>query len=176
MHPLIQEAVKITQDLGDVVFIGAVGIFLQTKATRESQDLDFAVGKELPAELLDEKRYFVRKVKGKEARYTPRGYKIDIYTRDASGIPIEKVISTAKDIEVRKGMTVKAASIEVLVVSKFRAAAKRKGTDDVDIRTLAQRKYKDIDWDVLKALTESEIEFQRIKDQMDMLHRMQLKF
>ena len=73
-------------------------------------------------------------------------------------------------------MTVKAASIEVLVVSKFRAAAKRKGTDDVDIRTLAQRKYKDIDWDVLKALTESEIEFQRIKDQMDMLHRMQLKF
>ena len=67
MHPLIQEAVKITQDLGDVVFIGAVGIFLQTKATRE-QDLDFAVAKELPAELLDEKRYFVRKVKGKEAR------------------------------------------------------------------------------------------------------------
>lgn len=149
---------------------------MQTKATRESQDLDFAVAKELPAEMLDEKRYFVRKVKGKEASYTPRGYKIDIYTRDVSGIPTDKVIATAKDIEVRKGMTVKAASIEVLVVSKFRAAAKRKGTDDVDIRTLAQRKYKEIDWDALKALTESEIEFQRIKGQMDMLHRMQLRF
>lgn len=63
MHPLIQESIKITQDLGDVVFIGAVGIFLQTKTTRESQDLDFATAKELPAELLDEKRYFIRRVK-----------------------------------------------------------------------------------------------------------------
>lgn len=176
MHPLIQESIKITQDLGDVVFIGAVGIFLQTKTTRESQDLDFATAKELPAELLDEKRYFIRRVKGKETRYTPRGYKIDIYTRDVSGIPIDRVVATSKDIEVRKGVTIKTASVEVLVVSKFRAAAKRRGTDDVDIRTLAQRKYKEIDWDVLKSLTESEIEFQRIKGQMDALYRMQLKF
>jgi hypothetical protein len=176
MHPLVQEAIRITEDLGDIVFIGAVGIFLQTKATRESQDLDFAVVKELPAEILDEKQYFMRKVKGKEARYTPRGYKIDIYTRDVSGIPIDRVVATAKDIEAKKGVTIKAASIEVLVVSKFRAAAKRKGTDDVDIRTLVQRKYKEIDWDVLKSLTDSEMEYQRIKNQMDALHRMQLKF
>jgi len=176
MHPLIPEAIRITEDLGDVVFIGAVGIFLQTKATRESQDLDFAVAKELPAEMLDEKRYFVRKVKGKEARYTPRGYKIDIYTRDVSGIPIDRVVATANDIEVKKGVTVRAASVEVLVVSKFRAAAKRRGTDDVDIRTLAQRKYKEINWDALEALTESEIEYQRIRNQMDALRRMQLRF
>jgi hypothetical protein len=126
--------------------------------------------------MLDEKRYFVRRVKGKEARYTPRGYKIDIYTRDVSSIPISRVVTTAKDIDVGKGVIIKAASVEVLVVSKFRAAAKRKGTDDVDIRTLAQRKYKEIDWDVLKSMTESEIEFQRIKDQMDALYRTQLKF
>ncbi|MGI0037249.1 MAG: hypothetical protein ACRD99_02685 [Nitrososphaera sp.] len=176
MHTLIQEAVKITQDLGDVVFVGAVRIFLQTKATRESQDLYIAVAKELPAELLYGKRYFVRKVKGKEARYTPRGYKIDIYTRDLSGIPIDRVVATATDIEVKKGVTIKAASLEVLVVSKFRAAAKRRGTDDVDIRTLAQRKYKEMDWNVLKSLTKSVIEFQRIKREMDMLHRMQLRF
>jgi hypothetical protein len=31
MHPLIQEAIRITEDLGDVVFIGAVGIFLQRR-------------------------------------------------------------------------------------------------------------------------------------------------
>ena len=176
MHPLIQEAVNITEDLGDVVFVGAVGIFLQTRSTRESHDLDFAVAEELPAEMLDDKQYFVRNTKGKQARYTPRGYKIDIYARDVSGIPVDRVIATAKDIEVRKGVTVKAAGVEVLVVSKFRAAAKRKGTDDVDIRTLAQRKYKEIGWAVLKSLTESEIEFQRIKSQMDMLHRMQLRF
>ena len=176
MHPLIQEAIRITEDLGDVVFVGAVGMFLQTKATRESQDLDFTVARELPDELLDGKRYFVRKVKGKEARYTPRGYKIDIYTRDVSGIPKDRVVATAKDVKVRKGVTVKAASVEVLVVSKFRAAAKRRGTDDVDIRTLAQRKYKEIDWEDLKSMTESEIEFQRIRDQMDALYRKRLEF
>lgn len=176
MHPLIQEAARITEDLGDVVFVGAVGVFLQTKATRESQDLDFAVAKGLPAELLDEKHYFVRKAKGKEARYTPRGYKIDIYTRDVSGIPVDRIVATANDIEIRKGVTAKAASVEVLVVSKFRAAAKRKGTDDVDIRALARKKYREIDWSVLESLTESEIEYQRIKSQMDALHRMQLRF
>lgn len=126
--------------------------------------------------MLDEKRYFVRKVKGKEARYTPRGYKIDIYTLDVSGIPIDRIIATAKDIEVRKGVSIKAASVEVLAVSKFRAAAKRKGTDDVDVCTLVQSKYKEIDWDLLKSPTDSEIKFQRIKGQMDMLHRMQLRF
>ena len=78
-------------------------------------------------------------MKGKEARYTPRGYKIDIYARDVSGIPIEKIIETAKDVEVKKGATLRAASTEVLVVSKFRAAAKRKGTDHVDIHTRLHR-------------------------------------
>ncbi len=126
--------------------------------------------------MLDEKRYFMRKMKGKEARYTPRGYKIDIYTRDVSGIPVDRVVATAKDIEVRKGVTIKAASLEVLVVSKFRAAAKRKGTDDVDIRTLVQRKYREISWNDLRSLTDSEIEYQRIKDQMDALYRTQLMF
>lgn len=176
MHPRVQEALKITQDLGDVVFIGAVGIFLQTKATRESQDLDFAVAKELPAEFLDEKKYFMRKLKGKEARYTPRGYKVDIYARDVSGIPVERVITTARDIEVRKGATLKAASVEVLLVSKFRAAAKRRGTDDVDIHALVQRKYHEVEWEDLQLLTDSEVEFQRIKSQIEALRRMQARF
>ncbi len=176
MHPLLTEAVKITHDLGEVVFVGAVGLFLQTKATRESQDLDFAVAKEVSVELLDEKRYFLHREKGKEIRYTPRGYKVYIYTRDVSGIPVSTVISTAKSIEVKKGVAIKAASIEVLVVSKFRAAAKRQGADNTDIRTLTYKKYKDIDWNILKLLTRNEIEFQTIKNQMDALYRMRLRF
>jgi hypothetical protein len=176
VHQLIQEAIRITKDLGDVVFIGAVGIFLQTKATRESHDLDFAVAKELSAKILEDKRYFVRMVNGKQARYTPRGYKVDIYTRDVSGIPVDRVVATANDIEVKKGTTVRAASVEVLLVSKFRAAAKRRGTDDVDIRTLAQRKYEEIDWEVLKSLINSETEYQSIKVQVDALYKMDLRF
>lgn len=176
MHLLFQEAIKIAQDLGDVIFIGAVGIFLQTKETRESHDLDFAVAKELSPEFLDSKRYFVRRVGGKEARFTPRGYKVDIYTKDVSGIPIDKVVQTAHTIPVRKGIFLKAASVEVLVVSKFRAAQKRRGTDDTDLRTLAQKKYKDIDWAVLESLADSDIEFQQIKMTVDALSRASLRF
>lgn len=51
---------------GDVVFIGAVGIFLQTKDTKESHDLDFAAAKELSSDFLDSKQYFVRRVGGKD--------------------------------------------------------------------------------------------------------------
>lgn len=80
--------------------------------------------------------------------------------------------SYAKSIEVKKGVAIKAASIEVLVVSKFRAAAKRQGADNTDIRTLTYKKYKDIDWNILKLLTRNEIEFQTIKNQMDALYRM----
>lgn len=176
MHPLIQEAIKVSQDLGDVIFIGAVGIFLQTKETRESHDLDFAVAKELSSEFLESKQYLIHRISGKEARYTPRGYKIDIYAKDVSGIPINKVIETAQSIDIKRGIILKSASIEVLVISKFRAAQKRRGTDDADLRTLAQKRYKDIDWNMLEALTDSELEFHRIKDNMNALNRYKLRF
>ncbi|HKU50443.1 MAG TPA: hypothetical protein VJP79_10865 [Nitrososphaera sp.] len=127
-------------------------------------------------EFLDSKHYFVRRAGGKEARFTPRGYKVDIYTEDVSGIPIEKVVQTAKTIEVRKGTVLKAASVEVLVVSKFRAAQKRRGTDDTDLRKLAQKKYKNIEWAVLETLADSDIEFQQIKMTMDALSKSALRF
>lgn len=115
-------------------------------------------------------------MRGKEARYSPRGYKVDIYTEDVSGIPIEKVIETAQNIEIKRDIILKAAGVEVLVVSKFRAAQKRRGTDDTDLRTLAQKKYRNINWSVLETLTDSEIEFQRIKNDTDALSKSRLRF
>ena len=44
-HPLLREAILITKELGDVVFIGAVAILLHIGKgrARESRDLDFAI-------------------------------------------------------------------------------------------------------------------------------------
>lgn len=39
--------------------------------------------------------------------------------------------------------------VVVTLVSKFRAAAKRRGTDDVDIHALVQRKYHEVEWEAL---------------------------
>lgn len=57
MHPLIREALDITQDLGPVTFVGAVAVFLHTKNTRESRDLDFAIAKQITREELLDKKY-----------------------------------------------------------------------------------------------------------------------
>ncbi|MGI0059154.1 MAG: hypothetical protein ACREBJ_05240 [Nitrosotalea sp.] len=98
MNDLVQEALQIVEDLGDVVFIGAVAVMLHTQITRESADLDFAPVRDLTDEFLKEKEYFQFEENGKLVRRTPRGYKIDIFTRDVSGIPLSDVIRTAVDI------------------------------------------------------------------------------
>lgn len=174
MHKLIQEAVQITKDLGEVVFVGAVGILLHTKLGRQSHDLDIAVASKIPEELLQEKQYFIYREK-KDSRYTPRGYKIDIMHKEVSDIPVELVIKTAKVISI-SGVDVRAASLEVLLVSKFRAADKRGGSDEEDIRTLARTKYKEIEWDKVKELVKDDVEYQNIKMTMDTLHKKNLRF
>lgn len=175
MHKLIQEAIEITKDLGEVVFVGAVGILLHTKLGRQSYDLDIAVASKIPEEVLQEKKYFVYREK-RNSRYTPRGYKIDIMDRgDVSGILVDIVFETARVIPI-SGVNVRAASLEVLLVSKFRAADKRGGSDEEDIRTLARAKYKEIKWERVKELTRDEVEYQRIKMTMDTLHKKNLRF
>ncbi|MGI0006729.1 MAG: DUF6036 family nucleotidyltransferase [Nitrosotalea sp.] len=154
MNDLVQEALQIVEDLGDVVFIGAVAVMLHTQITRESADLDFAPVRDLTDEFLKEKEYFQFEENGKLVRRTPRGYKIDIFTRDVSGIPLSDVIRTAVDISLgKKGKTLKIASLETLIVAKHRAA---RFQDADDLRTMATRKFKEIDWQSLERLTNSE--------------------
>jgi len=52
LNPYIEEAVLITKDLGDVTFVGAVAVFLHTKKSRESKDLDFVVAEQITREHL----------------------------------------------------------------------------------------------------------------------------
>ncbi|MHB8602604.1 MAG: hypothetical protein ACYC6W_10275 [Nitrosotalea sp.] len=163
MNELIQEAIEIVNDLGDVIFIGAVAVMLHTKMTRESLDLDFVVAKELTNEFLEDKRYFKFEENGKSVRRTPRGYKIDIYSKDVSGIPLKSVINTAREIQVRKNQILKAASVEVLIVAKHRSARLQ---DSDDLRTIAKRKFKEIDWKSLDELTDSDVEFKAIRTEM----------
>jgi hypothetical protein len=142
---------------------------LHTKKGRESRDLDFAVAIPLSNQFLEDRGYFVHKEKGKDVRRTPRGFKIDIYSRDLNGIPVEIIAKTAIDILVnrKKNWTVKASSLEVLLISKHRAG---RNQDTYDLKLLAQERFNDINWKTLKGLTRDETEFQAIKIALEFQH------
>lgn len=66
MNPYIEEAVLITQDLGEVTFVGAVAVFLHTQKSRESQDLDFVVAEQITREEFLNLNYRFVEENGKE--------------------------------------------------------------------------------------------------------------
>lgn len=171
MHRLIREALNITKELGPVVFVGAIAVFLQTKNTRESQDLDFAIAKPITNEELEKKGYRIINDGGKEKIYTPRNYKVDIYSdRPLNEIPIDTIIETSKDIEVnKKGDTVKAMGLEALILSKFRA--NRPDVDYEDLRALAIQRLKDVNGHRLRALTKGDYEFDDLMNTLRVLSR-----
>lgn len=167
MHPLIREALKITEDLGPVTFVGAVAVFLHTMNTRESQDLDFVMAKPISREELLDKHYRFIIENGKEKTYTPRNYKVDIYSdRPLNKIPIKTIIETSKDFEVdKKGHKVNAMGVETLILAKFRA--NRPSPDYPDLRTLAVKRLKQIDWKLLEKLSGSKTEFDDLKNTLE---------
>ncbi len=164
MHPLIREALKITEDLGPVTFVGALAVFLHTKNTRESQDLDFVIAKPISKEELLDKGYKFITEHGKEKTYTPRNYKIYVYTdRPLNRISIKTIIDTSKDFKVdNKGSTVHAMGLEALIIAKFRA--NREEQDYPDLRSLAIQRLDDIDWKMMKKIVDDTTEFDDIRN------------
>jgi len=167
MNRLTSEAIKIKNDLGSVVFIGGLAVLLQTKSGRQTDDIDFAVARPLSGEFLDGKKYFEHNENGKIVRRTPRGYKVDIYSKDVSGIPVYIVVETTRNVSVDAKNVLKVACVEVLIVAKHRAARKQ---DRSDLSLFAAKWFDDLDWDLLKSLTESEIEFETIRKTLQFYH------
>jgi predicted nucleotidyltransferase len=161
-----KEAAQITSELGDIVFIGAVAVLLHTKGDRESRDLDFAVAVNLPDDFLKGKGYSKHEENRKLVWYTPRRFKIDIYTGSIKDVTIETMMSTAKTIVVnqKRNWTVKVVSLEVLIVLKHRAG---RNQDIGDIKTIAERRFNDIDWNYLESLTYDKTEFLNIKTALE---------
>lgn len=156
MKPLIREAVYITQDFGTATFVGAIAVMLHTDEQRQSKDLDFVVAEQITIDEFLDKGYKIDQQKDK--KFTPRGYKIDVYhERDLNDIPLEYIINTASSIAVDKKETmVKAISLEGLIVSKFRAG---RDQDIEDLQRLAIRCSSRINWDEIKNLAKTDVEY-----------------
>jgi len=165
LNPYIKEAVLITQDLGDVTFVGAVAVFLHTKKSRESQDLDFVVAEQITREEFLNLKYRFVEENGKEKTYTPRNYKIDVYdSRELNEIPLQQIIDTRDTIHVdKKGTTVNAICLEGLIVTKHRA---KRDQDLEDLSLIAMYCYGNIDWKILRTFTKNDLEFRQIAENM----------
>lgn len=162
MHPLIIEAVKITNELGSVTFVGAIAVFLHTKDTRESQDLDFAMATPLSRKELLDLDYTFISTNGKEETFTPRHYKVDIYSdRPLNKIPIQTIMETSQNFPIgKKGDSVNAMSLEALILSKFRA--NRPEVDYPDLHRLAITRLNDVNESILRSLAGNDHEVTEI--------------
>lgn len=125
---------------------------------RKSQDIDFAAVKPISSEELEEKNYKTQQEGRKEITRTPRGIKIDIFRHDVSGIPIDVIKDTS--IEIQEGKAkIRVIGLEALLVAKQRA---QRDQDVEDIKELVRRKYKSINFEVLKQITQSDVEYEQI--------------
>lgn len=165
-NQLLHEAVEVTKEIGnDITFIGAIAIYLHTRTSRQSQDIDFVVSSMPSDDELFEKGY--KRIQ--DTLYTQRGFKVDYYTRNPiNDIPLQYIIETAEEFDVnpKRDEKIRVANLEVMIVAKKRAG---RNQDSEDLATIAQRKFKEIKWDRIQELARDDYEFKDIKMTIDTL-------
>ncbi len=143
--------------------------YFHTNVLRESQDIDFALEMPLSKKELNDKGYNQFSRNGKLEWFTPRGIKIDMYTKDVSKIPIDIIAKTSKNFTVGKTRDlVRVIGLEPLIVAKHRA---QRDADVEDLQALAKSRFKDIKWDVLEMVAENTHEFNSVKVTMTYLSK-----
>ena len=145
---LLREAVRITHELQEVVFVGALAIFAHISTHRRTRDVDIALASSITEEKLEKLGYHSWPESGKEVRRTPRGVKLDIYRNDVSGIPVVRIFETAVTSRVGRDH-IKVMCLEALLVAKLRAG---RPTDNEDVQELCLRKGRSIRWDILESM------------------------
>ena len=160
---LLKEAQKISEELDDVVFIGAIAVHAHTGRGRQTHDIDLALASPLSDEELENRGYFAHLENGKKVLRSPRGVRVDIYTEDVSGIEVSVISRTAETKSLGKGETIRIMCLEALLLAKLRASRPSRPQDAQDIRELFSYRKLRIDWAVFQALGANETEFANLK-------------
>ena len=161
MNRILIEALEISKEFESAVFVGAVAVILHADRKRKTFDLDFAVEEEIADdEYLD--LGYVMDIHTRK-KYSPRGYKIDVYDRRGlNDIPHDYILDKAKTFCVRGGK-LRAISLEGLIVSKFRSGRHK---DMMDIRRIVKNCGECIDWDEITFLAKHDVELAAIRKQL----------
>ncbi len=157
----VEEIAKLLND--SIIFVGAVAILAYLGwRYRATQDIDIALISLEPNDLL---KLGFRKFKG--FFYTPSGFKVDVYTRDVNGIPIEVLKEGVRRIGVGK-VRIQVPRLEDLILTKMTGRAR----DEEDIMELLR--IHELDWEYLEMRFPNAIpRLKELKRQIDrdrMLH------
>jgi predicted nucleotidyltransferase len=145
-------AVRVSKDLKDVVFVGAFAVICHIGPYRSSQDIDVALATPLSDEVFEALGYRIFHERGKKVIRTPDGVKLDVYTRDVSGIPIKEIFRTSVIKRIR-GSEIRVMGLEALLIVKLRASRPQ---DIEDVQQLCKRRGKAIRWNVVDELASRE--------------------
>ncbi len=140
---LEREAAKITEELGEVVFIGAVAVnhFARFRATK---DIDLVMASSLNETKLRQLGYIPRQG-SKTSWYTPRGIRADFYTKDVGGIAVGWILRNL--VSVRVGVrSISVICLEGLILAKHRAGRTQ---DIADLQELMKHNGQSIRWNVM---------------------------
>lgn len=125
---------------------------------RQTRDVDFVIASSVNEDELLRKGY--KKFRDrKETWYSPRNVKIDIFTRDVNRIEITKILDTSVAKPVGKN-TIRVMSLELLLLSKFRAGREQ---DIQDIQEICIRQGEKVRLEELEELA-TEIEVTNLRN------------
>lgn len=167
MKKLAIEAVKITKELGNVIFIGALATYMHTGNTRASQDIDFVIENPISDDELIKKGY-KKSITGRQPWFTPRGFKIDIFTSGIPGVSFDSIVASAKIFPVGKKGNIRVLGLECLIVAKHKA---QRDQDVEDLRNIAHHKYDKIDWEIIQLITNDEFVTREISRDVNYLRK-----
>jgi len=148
---LEQEAIKITDELGRVVFVGALAVNHYSNY-RTTKDIDLAIAAPLDEQKLVRLGY-TRWSESKGGSWlSPRGIKVDFYTRDVGRIPVTWILDHAVQVKLGKKKEIRVICLEGLILAKHRAG---RTTDIADLRQLLTHRGGNIDWSLMAEIAEA---------------------
>ena len=147
---LEQEAVKIADELGRVVFVGAIAVNHYSNY-RTTKDIDLAIASPLDEQKLVRLGYTRWSESKGTSWLSPRGVKIDFYTRDVGQIPVTWILDNAVQVRLGKKKEIGVICLEGLILAKHRAG---RTTDIADLRQLLTHRGRNINWTLMAEIAE----------------------
>jgi predicted nucleotidyltransferase len=144
---LDKAAVEITRDFKEVVFVGAYAA-IRYGVTRGTHDIDLALASPVTDDEFRKLGYGVFIEGGRRVVRTQHGLKMDVYTKDVSGIPVPQIFATATSVRAA-GSPVRIMCLEALLLAKMRAGRPQ---DSDDLRQLCRLRGKSIRWEVFGSM------------------------
>jgi predicted nucleotidyltransferase len=147
---LDEAAVEITKDFKEVVFVGAYAA-IHYGVSRGTHDIDLALASPVTDDEFRKLGYGVFDEGGKKVIRTQHGLKMDVHTKDVSGIPVPQIFATAVTVRAA-GSPVRIMCLEALLLAKMRAGRPQ---DSDDLQQLCRSRGKSIRWDVVGSMAKS---------------------